>query len=183
MARTVSKRGRLGTFAGVFTPSILTILGIVLFLRLGHVVGGAGLPQALGIILAANAISTLTTVSVAAVATNLEDQGRRRLLPDLAHPRSGLRRRHRAGAVPGPGGLGRLLLHRLRRGGGGARRRPTARGRPRLAAAAILALLGLLAWLGADWATRVAVPGHGAAGGGAGRLRRRGAAAGERSGT
>lgn len=27
--------GRLGTFAGVFTPSILTILGIVLFLRLG----------------------------------------------------------------------------------------------------------------------------------------------------
>jgi hypothetical protein len=35
--------GRLGTFAGVFTPSILTILGIVLFLRLGYVVGGSGL--------------------------------------------------------------------------------------------------------------------------------------------
>ena len=34
---------RLGTFAGVFTPSILTILGIILFLRLGYVVGGAGL--------------------------------------------------------------------------------------------------------------------------------------------
>ena len=27
----------LGTFAGVFTPSILTILGIILFLRLGYV--------------------------------------------------------------------------------------------------------------------------------------------------
>jgi len=27
--------GTLGTFAGVFTPSILTILGIILFLRLG----------------------------------------------------------------------------------------------------------------------------------------------------
>jgi hypothetical protein len=27
--------GTLGTFSGVFTPSILTILGIILFLRLG----------------------------------------------------------------------------------------------------------------------------------------------------
>ena len=27
------KGGSLGTFAGVFTPSILTILGIILFLR------------------------------------------------------------------------------------------------------------------------------------------------------
>jgi len=29
--------GSLGTFAGVFTPSVLTILGIILFLRLGYV--------------------------------------------------------------------------------------------------------------------------------------------------
>jgi hypothetical protein len=34
-------RGTLGTFPGVFTPSILTILGIILFLRLGYVVGNA----------------------------------------------------------------------------------------------------------------------------------------------
>ena len=33
------ERGRLGTFAGVFTPSVLTILGIILFLRLGYVTG------------------------------------------------------------------------------------------------------------------------------------------------
>ena len=37
-----TSKGTLGTFAGVFTPSILTILGIILFLRLGFVVGNAG---------------------------------------------------------------------------------------------------------------------------------------------
>ena len=36
-------KGNLGTFAGVFTPSALTILGIILFLRLGYVVGNADL--------------------------------------------------------------------------------------------------------------------------------------------
>jgi len=39
----VQTTGTLGTFAGVFTPSILTILGIILFLRLGYVVSSAGL--------------------------------------------------------------------------------------------------------------------------------------------
>jgi amino acid transporter len=67
--------GSLGTFAGVFTPSILTILGIILFLRAGYVVGAAGLPRALIIILAANAISVLTSVSLSAIATNLRVKG------------------------------------------------------------------------------------------------------------
>ncbi len=62
---------RLGTFAGVFTPSILTILGIILFLRLGYVVGRSGLAQALSIIAAAHAVSVLTALSVAAISTNL----------------------------------------------------------------------------------------------------------------
>ena len=64
--------GHLGTFSGVFTPSILTILGIILFLRLGYVVGNAGLGRALLIIGVANAISILTTLSLSAVATNLK---------------------------------------------------------------------------------------------------------------
>jgi amino acid transporter len=63
--------GDLGTFAGVFTPSILTILGLILFLRLGYVVGAAGLGLALLILVAANAISLLTSLSLSAVATNL----------------------------------------------------------------------------------------------------------------
>lgn len=68
-------RKGLGTFAGVFTPSVLTILGIVLFLRLGYVVGGAGLQRALLVIAAANAISILTALSVSAISTNLRVKG------------------------------------------------------------------------------------------------------------
>jgi amino acid transporter len=68
-------QGTMGTFAGVFTPSIVTILGIILFLRLGYVVGTAGLGRALLIILLANAISVLTSVSLSAIATNLHVKG------------------------------------------------------------------------------------------------------------
>jgi amino acid transporter len=68
-------QGTLGTFSGVFTPSILTILGIILFLRLGYVVGSAGLARALIIIGLANAISILTSFSLSAIATNLKVKG------------------------------------------------------------------------------------------------------------
>ena len=36
------KKNQFSTFAGVFTPSILTILGVIMFLRAGYVVGEAG---------------------------------------------------------------------------------------------------------------------------------------------
>jgi len=65
----------LGTFGGVFTPSVLTILGIILFLRLGYVVVNAGLFKALVIIGIANLISILTSISLAAIATNLRVKG------------------------------------------------------------------------------------------------------------
>jgi len=67
--------GSLGTFPGVFTPSVLTILGIILFMRLGYVVGNAGLIKALVIIALANSISVLTTFSLSAIATNMRVKG------------------------------------------------------------------------------------------------------------
>lgn len=67
--------GTLGTFAGVFTPSILTILGLILFRRLGYVVGAGGLWQSLGILALAHAISILTSSSLSAIATNLKVRG------------------------------------------------------------------------------------------------------------
>ncbi len=63
---------RFGTFAGVFTPNVLTILGIILFLRTGWVVGQAGLWGALLIIGIANAISFLTGLSLSSIATSMD---------------------------------------------------------------------------------------------------------------
>ncbi len=61
---------RFGAFGGVFTPSILTILGVVMYLRLGWVVGNVGLAGALMIVLLAHVISVLTGLSVSSIATN-----------------------------------------------------------------------------------------------------------------
>ena len=71
-ARRTRGGAGLGTFAGVFTPSILTILGIILFLRTGYVVGNAGLAGALAILAIATAVSVLTSISLAAIATNID---------------------------------------------------------------------------------------------------------------
>jgi amino acid transporter len=68
-------RGKLGTFGGVFTPSILTILGLILFLRLGFVVGQAGLLRALLILGIATTISVSTSISLSAIATNRRVRG------------------------------------------------------------------------------------------------------------
>jgi hypothetical protein len=46
MTGSARASGGLGTFGGVFTPSILTILGLILFLRLGFVIGHGGAPAA-----------------------------------------------------------------------------------------------------------------------------------------
>jgi hypothetical protein len=49
---------------------VLTILGVILFLRVGWVVGQAGLKEALLILVIANSITFLTSLSLSAIATN-----------------------------------------------------------------------------------------------------------------
>ena len=66
---------RFGTFGGVFTPCVLTILGVIMFLRLGQVVGQAGVGRAVLLILLANAITLLTALSLSAIATNTRVKG------------------------------------------------------------------------------------------------------------
>ncbi len=66
---TVNETG-LGTFGGVYTPSILTILGVIMYLRFGWVVGNVGLLGTLLIVTLSTGITFLTSLSVSAIATD-----------------------------------------------------------------------------------------------------------------
>jgi amino acid transporter len=148
-----SHGGKLGTFAGVFTPSILTILGIILFLRLGYVVGHAGLGRALIILALANGISVLTTFSLSAIATNLKVKGGGDYY--LISRTLGLEFGGAIGIVLFLAqsvsigfyciGFGEVLARVLSLQAGYS---------TQLIAAAAVAFLFIFAWLGADWATR-----------------------------
>jgi len=59
-----------GTFGGVFTPSILTILGVIMYLRFGWVVGNVGLVGTLAIVTLSVLITFLTALSISAIATD-----------------------------------------------------------------------------------------------------------------
>ena len=60
----------LGTFGGVYTPSILTILGVIMYLRFGWVVGNVGLLGTLIIVTLSTLITFLTSLSICAISTD-----------------------------------------------------------------------------------------------------------------
>ena len=62
----------LGAFLGVYTPTILTILGVIMYLRFGWVVGHLSLTQTWIIVLLANLITIVTTLSFSSMATNMK---------------------------------------------------------------------------------------------------------------
>lgn len=64
------KPGGLGTFGGVFTPSILTILGVIMYLRFGWVVGNVGLWGTFAVVTLSTSITFLTALSIGAIATD-----------------------------------------------------------------------------------------------------------------
>ena len=72
---TGKAREGFGTFGGVFTPCTLTILGVIMFLRFGQVIGNAGVLAGLAIVLLAKTITTLTALSLSAIATNTRVRG------------------------------------------------------------------------------------------------------------
>jgi amino acid transporter len=62
---------KFGTFGGVFTPTLLTILGVIMYLRMGWVVGNAGLLGTWLIIIISFGITLCTALSMSAITTNI----------------------------------------------------------------------------------------------------------------
>jgi len=60
-----------GTFAGVFTPTTLTILGVIMYIRQPWVVGNAGILGALAILLISVSITFTTALSLSSITTNV----------------------------------------------------------------------------------------------------------------
>lgn len=144
---------KLGMFAGVFTPSILTILGIILFLRMGYTVGNAGFGKSLALIALATLVSVLTTASLSAIATNIQVRGGGAYY--LISRTLGVEFGGAIGLILFLAqsvsiafycmGFGEALHHLL----------PAWKyGNPQLIAGTAVFFLFFLAWLGADWATK-----------------------------
>jgi len=67
---STSQQTKLGAFLGVYTPTLLTILGVIMYLRFGWVVGQVGLVKTLLIVIIANTITLITSIALSAIATN-----------------------------------------------------------------------------------------------------------------
>ncbi|CAF9929163.1 MAG: hypothetical protein GOMPHAMPRED_005333 [Gomphillus americanus] len=63
-------RAKLGTFSGVFVPTTLNVLSILMFLRFGLILGQSGLLGMLAMLAGAYLINLVTTLSISAIATN-----------------------------------------------------------------------------------------------------------------
>ncbi|KAM3605050.1 uncharacterized protein V6R79_019747 [Siganus canaliculatus] len=61
---------KLGVLLGVVVPTLLSMFSVVVFLRIGFVVGQAGLYQSIAMFLVAYFIITMTVLSVCAISTN-----------------------------------------------------------------------------------------------------------------
>uniref|UniRef100_A0AAR2J4P6 Solute carrier family 12 member 9 n=1 Tax=Pygocentrus nattereri TaxID=42514 RepID=A0AAR2J4P6_PYGNA len=65
-----SQPQKLSTFFGVVIPTLLSMFSVVVFLRIGFVVGQCGLYQAVAMFLVAYLIISMTVLSVCAISTN-----------------------------------------------------------------------------------------------------------------
>lgn len=62
---------KYGTFSGVFVPTFLSIIGAILYLRLGFVVGNMGIVNSLIIILLSVSVTIATALSFSSIITNI----------------------------------------------------------------------------------------------------------------
>lgn len=62
---------KIGGFAGVFRPTLLTILGLMLFIREGWLVGNAGILGGMAVLLLTYLITGTTALSISTITTNI----------------------------------------------------------------------------------------------------------------
>lgn len=76
MKKIIQKRPssdlELNTFSGVFLPTFLSIIGVILYLRLGYIVGNLGIWYTLLIILLAVSVTLATGLSLSSITTNIK---------------------------------------------------------------------------------------------------------------
>jgi potassium/chloride transporter 9 len=70
MPRPVGGNAKLGTFSGVFVPTTLNVLSILMFLRFGFILGQSGVLGMMFMLIVSYMIDLVTTLSVSAIATN-----------------------------------------------------------------------------------------------------------------
>ena len=73
--RQADKQPGLGTFYGVYLPGVLTMFGVIIYLRLGYIVGSLGFAATVGIVSLACFIVFITVLSIASTATNMQIKG------------------------------------------------------------------------------------------------------------
>jgi len=64
------RKSGLSSFEGVFVPCVLSIFSVVLFLRLGYIVGQSGLIVCLAMLVVSYTVVFLTILSISGIATN-----------------------------------------------------------------------------------------------------------------
>jgi amino acid transporter len=74
-AEAAAAQARFGMFPGVFVPCVLTILGVIMFMRTGYVTASVGVWLALLILALSKLITFSTALSLSAVASNLKMRG------------------------------------------------------------------------------------------------------------
>lgn len=70
LPRPIGGHSKLGTFSGVFVPTSLNVLSILMFLRFGFILGQSGFLGMMGMLLVSYLINLVTTLSLSAIATN-----------------------------------------------------------------------------------------------------------------
>lgn len=69
--KPIKAQKKFGAFLGVFVPTFLSIIGVILYLRLGYIVGTAGIPLTILIILLAGLTTLATGLSLSSLTSTI----------------------------------------------------------------------------------------------------------------